>query len=213
MTAPMDRRGFLGRGALALGAIAGVPSALSAATPSAATAETSEATRAALERARRILATPRATYYVEHVCSCPACEATKAERFDCIACGFSGAPLTVECTCQVGLIGHIAFNQASLADGAPWPPAWKVTPDEMERQTRVLRSLGDVGRCAGNGRGMPDVSSPARGMHSFEGNCSHATPVCPVCGDWGDGETTETSTVGFLALLRELNAALTASVA
>jgi hypothetical protein len=114
----------------------------------------------------------------------------------------------MDCQCAEELEDHITYNEIALRKHArgDWPGDWKTTRAEVVRQTRLLKSLGPVGRCRGHGRGMPDVSGVERGMHGFEGNCCHTTPLCPVCA--GDNESEIP-----LAVLRELNALLAAGPA
>ena len=208
MSAPLNRRGFLGHAVTVLGGLA-LPSGLLLASPPPPT--DADVQRDTLEAVRRILATPRASEAARS-CDCVHCRRAQAQPFLCVACGFAGRPLTMECQCEDELASHISFNEAALRTHtrATWPRDWKTSRSDVLRQQRTLKALGTVGCCEGMGRGMPDVGSTERGMYDFEGTCYHTQTVCPVCGDWGDGTTIDQQ--GFLATLRELNALLAGSV-
>ena len=141
-------------------------------------------------------------------CACTHCLAVQARGLACPTCGFQGTPLTMGCGCARSAQQQIEFAQATLATypGAAWPPDWKATRADVARVILELRRIGDIGVCTGNGEGMPKVEAK---LFGFEGNCCHTAPYCPICGDTGDGEISDSAPI--LAILREINSLIRSS--
>ena len=141
-------------------------------------------------------------------CGCAHCLEVQARGLDCPTCGFHGTPQTMSCDCARNAQRHIEFAEATLAayPGGAWPPDWKARRSDIARVIMELRRLGSVGVCAGGGKGMPEVEAV---LFGFEGSCCHGAPYCPICGDTGDGETSDCAQI--LAVLRDLNSVVRSS--
>jgi hypothetical protein len=203
MTAPLNRRGFLGAGALLAAGGLVLPRSARAAvvTTRPAAASLSEA----LASLRAVLDRPNVNWFsaTDHDCQCARCRALRRQTWECLSCGYEGPWVVSGCTCRQErehAIESARRHIAAITAGREIPGCGDFQLTDWQHELEKWLALPDA-MCH---------ASPHHEVRQREHDwCLHGLVSCPTCGNDGDGCAMDTPD-DLLAMLRELRGTMRA---